>query len=181
MYPDTVSSVDLATFVIAVVGLVIATSSLGWQVAAWLLSAGRVRVQLRHGIIGRRGTGLYNVPRSGEPVDVDSIWRHGFTGPEVLAVKVVNWGRGPVTVTRYRLGIPGSSESLVIHRESDNIGPKLPARLEQHESETWAVDMELVRVFVNPSGVVPTRKRRVQMTVELATGARRTTRRALRV
>jgi len=45
--------IEIVALVLAVLSLVIAAAALGWQIASWLLEAGRVRVQLRVGGLAR--------------------------------------------------------------------------------------------------------------------------------
>lgn len=170
---------DFAALLVAVVGLAVAALSLGWQIASWLLSAGRVRPRLRHGILTPGGLFSALVTESGAPADLASITEQGFIGSEVLAVQVANIGRGPVTVERFEVVLRGGKVSFVPH--GDAIGPALPTRMEPGTSETWMVKMETVRAFVHASQVLTPGRRRVGMTVELATGQKRSTRHAIEV
>ncbi|MQA79977.1 MAG: phosphoribosylamine--glycine ligase [Streptosporangiales bacterium] len=157
-----------AALVIAILSLVIAVFSLGWQVAAWLLETGRVRVKLQHGVVGWNGIVVGDVHRDGRPRDLAPLRSQGAEGPEILAIKVTNVGRSHVTVTRYGTRAPKSKNELV--PVADVMGPSLPHRLEPGESETWWMNMDGVRALVHASKVLAPRERRVDMFVETGLG-----------
>jgi hypothetical protein len=115
---------------IAILSLLIATAALGWQIAAWLLEAGRARVKLRMGGIGRGGA-LISQAVAGRDFDgaaaIQQAAREGFTVP-VLAVRVTSTGRAPVTVQQWM--VKGQNTGFGVSGFGDSvIGPPLPKRL----------------------------------------------------
>lgn len=108
---------DTATLSIALFGAVVATLSLGWQVAAWVLEGRRVRVTLRHGLMahGRSATGA--VGRDCKPQDLGILRAQGMDGPEVVAITVTNLGRSPVTISKYSVFLTKGGLSLNLFSE----------------------------------------------------------------
>jgi hypothetical protein len=130
---------SVAWLVLGIVGAVLASLSLGWQAANYVLTGGRVKVALRVG--GRSQGGMVTMPP--ERFSQDSLRQlasQGFPQP-IVAVTVANVGRQPVTVAKWGL-ISGLGMSL--YPAADSIGPPLQHRLEVGESATWAVDMAAV-------------------------------------
>jgi hypothetical protein len=120
-----------ATLVIAVVGVALATLSLGWQAATFLLSGPRVKVFLAQGYRGPGGVML-------APIETYSdggaaIARMGFT-EHVLAVHAVNRGRLPASITNWTVRF---SNGATYMNPTDTLNPKLPYRLEAHADATW--------------------------------------------
>lgn len=168
----------VAAFVAGMTGVALSALSLGWQIASWLLSAGRVRATLRYGVLGMGGVVLRDADGGSAPVTVDDLQRQGANGPDVLAVKVSNIGRAPVTVASYSVRHVASGMSFVPIGEA--MGPALPHRMEPGESKTWLAQMDTVRALVHASQVIRGGSL-VNMTVELGTGKIVTTRGRLEV
>jgi len=86
---------------VAILGLVAAIASLGWQAATFFLSGSRVKVALGRGALGRAGpngaTGRIFAPLNATDEQMADIARQGFT-EELLVVRVRNVGRLPVDV-----------------------------------------------------------------------------------
>lgn len=134
---------DVASLVLGICGVVLASLSLGWQAAQHVLTGGRVKVGLRMGALGHGG--IVSAP----PSSIREGWwnqlaEQGYRRP-VVAVQVANVGRLPVTVARWGLK---SGRGVSLYPAADSIGPALPHRLEAGESETWAVDMGPVDAFI---------------------------------
>lgn len=96
-----------ASLVVAICGLVLAFLSLGWQAANYVLTGGRIRVELHVGARDLRGI------VSGRPGQLEQGWfeglaAQGYTAP-MVAVRVANVGRQPVTVERWSLEGPPAS------------------------------------------------------------------------
>jgi hypothetical protein len=126
---------------VGICGVVLASLSLGWQAAIYVLSGGRVKVRL---LVGAMGNGAM-VTKPAEDLNVGWLKEpasQGFTRP-VVAVTVANVGRQPVNVARWGLksGLGTSMYPIA------DIGPSLPHRLEVGDAATWAVDMETVQAF----------------------------------
>jgi hypothetical protein len=131
------------SLVVGTCGVALASLSLGWQAATYVLTGGRVKVRLRVGGLGNGG--LVTAP----PNSLSANWweqlaSQGYRRP-IIAVTVVNVGRQPVTVARWGLK---SGLGMSLYPAADSIGPRLPHRLEVGESETWAVDLAHVHAFI---------------------------------
>lgn len=176
---STVLCVDFAAILISVFSLAIAACSLGWQVAVWTLSGRRVRLRLLHGVAGRGGFAVGAVDRSETTLDLTSMRRQGWDGPEVIGVEVVNVGRAPVSVRGYSVQAIGGGMSL--RPVGDIVGPALPFRLEPGESETWYSDARDARALLSSLAAIGRQSRSVRMAVSLGTGQERATRRKLRL
>lgn len=134
---------NVASLVLGIVGAVLASLSLGWQAANYVLTGGRVKVVLRVG--GRSDGGMITMPTERFTEESPKLLAsQGFPQP-VVAVKVANVGRQPVTVAGWGL-VSGLGTSL--YPATDSIGPPFPHRLEVGESATWAVDMHTVNDFI---------------------------------
>jgi hypothetical protein len=132
-----------ASLAVGICGVVLASLSLGWQAANYLLTGGRVKVRLRVGGLGNGG--MVTAPPNSLSAN---WWEHlasqGYQRP-IIAVTVANVGRQPVTVARWGLR---SGLGMSLYPAADSIGPRLPHRLEVGESETWAVDLAPVHAFI---------------------------------
>jgi hypothetical protein len=128
---------EVATLVIAVVGLALAMLSLGWQAATFFLSGPRVKVYLREGLRGPVGVML--APASiytGE--GRDALTRMGYT-EHVLGVEAVNRGRLPATIGHWSLKF---KNDVAYQNPTDPTNPSLPFRLEPETSATWYAPAE---------------------------------------
>ncbi|MCT3000945.1 phosphoribosylamine--glycine ligase [Propionibacterium freudenreichii] len=171
---------EVIALVIASISLLIAGLSLGWQVAEWLLSAGRPKAKLIHGVQGRGGLATGPVEKSGERRNIQHLREQGFDGPEVIGVQVTNHGRSPVTVDSIALRLRGGTMSLVALTEL--LGPELPHRLEAGTNESWYVDADLGHRLVAASrSALHEQIRGVYMTVAFGTGKSITTPTTLRM
>jgi hypothetical protein len=134
---------NVASLVLGICGVVLASLSLGWQAATYVLTGGRVKVRLRVGGLGDGGIVI------APPNSLNANWweylaSQGYPRP-IVAVTVANVGRQPVTVARWGLK---SGLGMSMYPAADSIGRRLPHRLEVGESETWAVDAAPVRAFI---------------------------------
>lgn len=152
---------DVATLVLAVVGLALSMLSLGWQAATFVLSGGRANVELLLGAVRSGGGGFVTMSVQNPAREwAVSLKDQGYTHP-VVAVRVRNVGRLPLTVERW------SIVALLRKREVDGqlavavlnlltkrqegpamvypgpsvVGPPFPHRLEAGASEIWAADL----------------------------------------
>ena len=141
--------------------------SLGWQIASWTLSGRRAKVRLMHGVAGRGGFAMGAVDRDGAPKRVNTMRSHGWDGPEVLAIEVINVGRATLTVTGYSIHAVGTGMSY--SPIGDRIGRELPFRLEPGEAETWYADMQDARALVHSLAALGKSATRVNMSVSLGT------------
>ncbi len=134
---------NVASLVLGICGVVLASLSLGWQAAQYVLTGGRVKVRLQIGALGN-GAIVTAAPSSLHEGWWEQLAEQGYRRP-IVAVTVANVGRLPVTVARWGLK---SGLGMSLYPAADSIGPPLPHRLEVGESETWAVDMGAVDAFI---------------------------------
>lgn len=131
-------SPEAVALLISGISLLFAGVSLGWQIAQWLLSAGRPKAELRHGVQGGGGAVTGPVGKSGNPFRIQNLRQQGFTGPELIGVQITNHGRSSVTVESVALAPRGGGARFV--PEAQLLGPDLPHRLEAGTNASWYVD-----------------------------------------
>lgn len=170
---------NILTLLIAALGLVVASLSLGWQLASYILDGRRIRVTLLHGTMGAHGLVVGPVGRDGKPKDLTRIRAEGFDGLEVVGVTATNVGRAPATISRYSVQLKRGGFSYT--PVGDKIGPDFPYRLEPGESAAWYSAMQDARALVAASSTVTKVSHDVRMAVELGTGDTIKTRRVLDV
>lgn len=123
----------IVTLVIAVLGLVLALASLGWQVAQHVLSGPRVSVELLWG-----GMGADRVVAGPVQGNLDSFRYAGVTQP-IFSVKGRNRGRLPVDVTGYTVEMEGAG-GYGLAGWAPN--PSLPHRLDSGSEVAFYVPLE---------------------------------------
>lgn len=158
---------------VAVLGVVLACLSLGWQAATYVLTGGRVKVTLLVGALGNGGM-VTGSPDKLKPDWFEQVARQGYRSP-VVGVKVANVGRQPVTVAQWSVVCPLAGSLTPV---GSSIGPPLPHRLEVGESSTWAVDMHDVRTLMEATRKVIARGRPVVAFGQVELGDGRTKRSA---
>lgn len=179
---DTVvcMSAGTAALLISALSLALAGLSLGWQVAQWLLSAGRPKAVLMHGLW--QGAGAYVGPltRNGSPKEINRLREQGIEGTEVVGVQVTNHGRAPVTVEKVSLHCRGGAMSFI--PVTDRLGPSLPYRLEAGTNESWYVAaVNAVHLAESSRQVLHESVSGVYMEAQLGTGKSVKTSETLRV
>ena len=162
-------SPEVVALVIASISLLVAGLSLGWQIAQWLLSAGRPKAMLLHGVQGGGGVVTGPVQKTGAPRSVKDLRNQGFNGAEVIGVQVTNHGRASVMVESVALCPRGGEVRFI--PQGELIGPELPHRLEAGTNSSWFVDAELGHRLVAVSrDALQERIQGVYMSVTLGTG-----------
>lgn len=164
---------------ISALSLVLAGLSLGWQVAQWLLSAGRPKATLVHGLADAGQAFVGPVRRDGTGFDIADLQRQGITGSAVVGIQITNHGRAPVVVESVKL-LPrgGVMQFMPI---GERIGPDLPYKLEAGANATWYMTANHAATLVETSrDVLREKVTGVYMTAQLATGKTIRTRRTLR-
>lgn len=149
-----------------ILALVLSAASLSWQAASFFLSGGRVSLELRAGAIDESGTNMITAPLRAALREewTKQLVAQSYTRA-VIAVRVRNTGRMPVTVERWSLvGLTRVSDSVLdkIERQRNPtrdepemeptgdglIGPQLPHLLPAGgASATWAVNAMAVSAF----------------------------------
>lgn len=138
-----------AALLISAVSLLLAGLSLGWQIAQWLLSAGRAKATLMHGLVQREDPYVGPVAKNGSPFDLAKLRRQGIDGPSVVGIQVVNRGRAPLSVERVSLCTRGGTLQFV--PIGDVRGPALPYRLAPGTNASWYVSEDNALRLVNSS------------------------------
>jgi hypothetical protein len=122
---------------LSIIALVMSALSLGWQAATFVLTGGRVKVELRIGAMHAGSWGMIHAPVDAlEHTWSDVQAEQGYVD-RVIVVLVRNVGRLPVSVMEWSVMAEptGASFRPVGH----SIGPDLPYRLDPGTTETWAV------------------------------------------
>lgn len=119
------------TLLVAILGVALATLSLGWQAASFFLSGSRVRAKLQQAFIGRAGA--VTAPLDAAPAAIKNTIAQGFTQP-ALAIVVTNRGRLPAEVAGWSISF---ENEFGYSNPTDPINPPLPYRLEGGTSKTW--------------------------------------------
>lgn len=157
---------EIATLVIAIIGLILAVVSLLWQAATFVLSGPRVKVRLREGIRGDHGGALLGPIENYTADGLAALTAQGYS-EHVLGIEVVNTGRLPATIRTW--GLRFGNRAVYTHN-LDPRNPPLPHRLEPATSEVWYVPVanlqELQGDFVDQSREAAT----ARADVDLATG-----------
>ncbi|SMD24201.1 hypothetical protein [Lentzea albidocapillata] len=143
---DAVNGLQIATFVVAVVAIVMSALTLTWQVANYLLTGGRPKVELRVGAIHESGQLVHGPVRNLSAEWAQRHARQGFTRP-VLVVQVRNVGRLPVTIAEW--SVTAEPAGAAFQPIGESIGPDLPYKLEPGASETWALELHTVETLVS--------------------------------
>ncbi len=159
---------NTTALVMSAVSLLVAGLSLGWQVAQWLLSAGRPRATLSNGILGPGGAYVGPVRKNGEPISFDSLRAQGITGEEVIGIQVTNHGRASVVIDRIALCPRGGSARFVPIGEC--VGPSLPFRLEAGSNVSWYLPAHNADSLVRASRALGEQVSGVYMNATLGTG-----------
>jgi hypothetical protein len=162
------NTVVVASFVIAVVGLVLAVADLVWQFASYSLSGGRVKVEFLGGAMHAGGRGVLTMPAGKLNAEkMQQAAKDGFVLP-IMGVRVRNVGRMAVTVAKWEIV---ATSGLAFNPVGSSIGKPLPHQLDAGQSEMWVVDATMIQDLVNASREV-LKVSRVTLTgrVELAAG-----------
>ena len=165
---------------ISALSLVLACLSLGWQICQWLLSAGRPRATLLHGLVSSSGAYIGPVKTDGAGFDLNNLRSQGIDGIEAVGIQVTNHGRSPVVIEGVRMLLRGGVMHFI--PISERIGPELPYKLEPGSNASWYMDVKYATTLARTSrDVMKEDVSGVYMTAQLGTGRAIKTRRTLRV
>lgn len=161
----------LAAFILGLLSLTVALLALGWNIGAWLMSAGRARCLLLIGISNGQSIVFAPVEKSGyvDPERIDRLADQGFGfgGPKLLGVEVHNIGRSPLVVSRYEAVIEPKSVSL--SPMAGSLGPALPYSIAPGDSAQWWISMnEIGATAKSATGVLVDEVTGVHMQVTTA-------------
>lgn len=170
---------ESVALIISALSLVLAALSIGWQIAQYLLSAGRPKATLLHGLVSESEAYSGPVRPDGRGFDIDGLRSQGLTGFEAVGIQVTNHGRAPVIIESVKLHPRGGAMSLIPVRE--RVGPDLPYKLEAGANASWFLDYDhAARLAHSSREVLKERVSGVYMSAELGTGKSVKTRRTLR-
>lgn len=155
---------------ISAFSLLVAGGSLGWQVAQWLLSGGRPKATLIHGLVTTSGAAYSGpVTAKGSGFRLSNLRDQGISGVEVVGVQVTNHGRAPVVVEHVKLHPRGGT--MAFEPVAERIGADLPYTLEAGTNATWFMDIEHAARLADMSrDVLKESVSGVYMTAQLGTG-----------
>jgi len=161
------TGLDVASFVIALLAFLLAVGSLAWQAATYVLSGGRVKVELMRGLARDSGGDMLTRPESMTPDTLQRLAAEGYTRP-VIGVLVRNVGRMPVTVSGWSLNfsVPGAAYRPL----GAAFGPPMPHRLEAGASEAWVADERIVQATANTLVKATTEPISIRGKIELGDG-----------
>jgi hypothetical protein len=130
------TALDITTLVIAVVGLVAAVASLGWQVVSWRLTGPVVRVEIGYGIAVMAGS----------------------VGPRIVYVRAVNVGRSPAGIEGWGFRLP-DGKTIVDMEPEPGSGPQGPVTIDGGHAEQWRMSLDRLVGSRQIEGYPPTRVR----------------------
>ncbi len=163
-------STDTIAIVVAILSLVLAALSLGWQAATFFLEGGRVKATFNGGFVGSGMVVTVAPDKFADPDTIEFMRSQGYANP-VASVQVRNVGRMPVTITSWSVvAYPGKT---ALQPVGQSIGPSLPHRLDAGESAIWAVDFRAVYAMLKTTATVlklPEGGMRAKATVSLGDG-----------
>ena len=156
------------TFGIALLGAIVGTASLTWNVVQFLLAGPRPKAHLIVGAVSP-GRNLVSGPPSAAIFETFArLATEGYT-QRVIGVKVVNHGRAPTRVQRW--SVKCMKSGIALAPMADAIGPKLPYDLAPQANETWVVDFQAAYALVHATAkTFDQRPEPVRVVVELGTG-----------
>ena len=128
--PETTSTLDIVTLVIAVLGLVAAAISLVWQIVSWRLTGPVVKVSVSMGVLV------------------------GVSGPghAIISITARNVGRSNVSIGAWGLRLP-NGERLIVPIPEAWAGPRVPYTLMGGHSESWRMDHDEVHQSLIDAGL----------------------------
>lgn len=129
---------QVATFVIAVFGAVVAAGSATWNVAQWRLSGGRAKVRLVMGNATPSGL-MVGEPSEATFRNIQRLAKDGHA-KQVIGIEVANVGRAAITVQGWAIQTTKTGVSYIPITDSD--GPRLPCTVDAGAQQTWVVDVQ---------------------------------------
>lgn len=157
---------QVATFVIATLSLLVALTALGWNITQWRLSGGRPRATLVLGALAPGGA-IVAEPGFDLARNFDQLAAQGYDR-RVIGVRVTNTGRTAIRVQRWAVQCEDSGIAYV--PLADAIGPTLPYSVEAGAQESWLVDLQTASALTYANEGVSGKREPVRVTVELADG-----------
>ncbi|GAA1718157.1 phosphoribosylamine--glycine ligase [Dietzia cercidiphylli] len=170
---------ESVALLISALSILLAALSIGWQIAQYLLSAGRPKATLLHGLVSHSEALSGPVTANGKGLDVRRLREQALGGFEAVGIQVTNHGRAPVIIESVKLRPRGGVMTLI--PISERIGPDLPHKLEPGANASWFLGYDhAVRLAEASREVLKENVSGVYMTAQLGTGNTIKTRRTLR-
>jgi hypothetical protein len=130
---------DLATTILATLGVALSLLSLAWQFVSFRLSGSRVSVVLRSGM--RDGSAVVTIPGTADPEHLKMVRAQGFTDP-VLGVEVNNSGRSPTNIVSVSIVYPNGAAFTLT-----TVDPPLPFKLDAESEKTWYFSADEITTY----------------------------------
>lgn len=142
---DPTTPLQVATFCIAVLALVASLLALGWNIAQWLLSGGRARVELSVGFVEKISTryALFPLSPNGLEEARKEMERNNINGDLAYFITVRNVGRTALTVRSVQFRVDPTREAFGTMGGGD-WGDKTPARVETGDSVVIGMSAEFL-------------------------------------
>lgn len=170
---------ESVALLISALSILLAALSIGWQIAQYLLSAGRPKAALLYGVGSRSEVVSVPVPANGKRLDLSGLREQGLGGFEAVGIQVTNHGRAPVIIESVKLLPRGGAMTFL--PISERVGPDLPHKLEPGANASWFLSYDhAVRLAEASRQVLREDVNGVYMTAQLGTGKTIKTRRTLR-
>jgi hypothetical protein len=173
-------ALQLATLIVAILALVVASASLTWNVVQFLLGGSRPTALL---VVGALAPGGMVTMEAGSDTakELDRLAATDGYNQGVIGVRVINRGRAPTTVQRWEIKTDDPS-GISLNPLGESIGPPLPHVLAAGAQETWVTDLaHAARLAAATAGTFNRPLPPVYGVVELGTGRALRSKRSLRV
>lgn len=168
----------IAAVVIGFLGLVIAVVSITWQVATFMLSGSRVKVELKTAAIGSAGVVTGPVGNDWEGI-FPLLAAQGYETP-CLAIEARNVGRLGVDVVRCQVNFENGAK---YEHPGHPSNPAPNFRLDHGVCKTWIVELWPLRNIVDATARMGEFRpnQSVTMSIELGTGKILTSKKSVRI
>lgn len=163
---------SVAALSIAIVGVILAASSLTWNIVLFLLQGARPRVTAIMGAVTADGNLIVGPALPGM---VESITRtlEQFGGPMVVGVEVTNAGRAPLHIHKWSVKAEPFGATLVPLNNGD-LGAETPCDITPGATQSFVMNADQVRAMLAASTAADQRAQRVVCTVSSGTRTYRT-------
>ena len=129
---------EVSALAVAIVSLVLSAVAIGWQVANYLLTGVRVKVETRYGALAAGG--LVSWDRPPAEWELQQLGEYGPVQP-LTVVRVRNVGRATTSVESVGVDVGGGT---VFQQLSGLPNPELPHRLEGQSAQSFMLDAQEV-------------------------------------
>lgn len=167
---DPVNSADIATLIVAILGVMMAALALVWQALAWRLDGARPSAELHIGATGYGGVAHGKVGNDRQFPHLSTMSEQGWNGQPLIGIKVTNRGRSRVKITGLGIFVKDGAFTVSVHRGFAADSPAIPHWIEGNDVATWWVPLDEMRALVKVNRVKAPQTGLVGMYVTTATG-----------